>query len=105
MNISFWPIRAAYGKNYEEAELFYWERQKRGSQAEVDYLINIGPHIIPLEVKAGKTGRLKSIQIFLDEKNANFGIRISQSQLSFDKRVLSIPLYMIHELPRLVKSL
>ena len=95
----------AYAKNYQEANLFYWEREKHGSQAEVDYVINIGPKIFPIEVKAGKTGRLKSLQVFLDEKGLDLGIRISQHQFSLQRRVLSIPLYMIHELERLITSL
>ncbi len=94
----------AYAKSYQESHLFYWKREKLGSQAEVDYVINFGSTIHPVEVKAGKTGRLKSLQVFLNEKKLALGIRISQHQFSLQNRVLSIPLYMIHELERLVRS-
>lgn len=93
----------AYGKAYEETRLFYWEREKRGSQAEVDYVISIGPHIYPVEVKSGKSGRLRSLRIFLEEKKIPFGIRISQNELSFYNDILSVPLYMIFEITRLVQ--
>lgn len=95
----------AYEKKYKQAKLYYWEREKRSSQAEVDYITHIGPYIYPIEVKAGATGRLKSLQVFLDEKKIDIGIQISQNKLSFERRVLSVPLYMIHELPRIIKSL
>ena len=43
--------------------------------AEVDFVINVGPRILPLVVKAGKTGTLRSFQLFLKEKKAPLGIR------------------------------
>lgn len=95
----------AYGRTYEAQHLYYWEREKSSSEAEVDYVINIGANIIPLEVKAGKTGRLKSLHIFMQEKNAPLGIKVSQEPLAFDRGILSLPLYLLHELPRLVKLL
>lgn len=95
----------AYSANYQETALFYWQRDKRGSQAEVDYVINVGSGIYPVEVKSGKTGRLKSLRVFLEEKKSKLGIRISQQPFSYENGILSIPLYMIYEIPRLVKSI
>lgn len=95
----------AYHASYEPSRLFYWEREKKGSQAEVDYVFNIDTRIFPVEVKAGKTGRLKSINVFLTEKKQSVGIHISQNPLLYTKGILSLPFYMIHELPRLLKQL
>ncbi len=92
----------AYSEPYLPSKLFYWEREKRGSESEVDYVINVGEKIIPIEVKAGKTGSLKSLQVFLNEKQQKIGIRCSMKPLSFHDRVLSVPLYMISEIRRLV---
>lgn len=61
--------------------------------------------IFPVEVKAGKTGTLKSLRLFLKEKKAKFRIRVSQKQLSYNDKVLSIPLYMIGQIPRIVKNI
>lgn len=94
----------AYAKKYRENELYYWEREARSSSAEVDYLINHGASIFPIEVKAGTTGRLKSLQLFMEEKKCRFGIRLSERPLSFEKNVLSIPLYMMSEIPRLLSN-
>ena len=90
---------------YQERRLYFWERDKKSSQAEVDYVISIGANIIPIEVKAGKTGRLRSIKQFMEEKKSSIGLRISSHPLSLDNDILSIPLYLIEQIPRLLKSL
>ena len=92
----------AYSKPYLQSELFYWDRQKPNSSAEVDYVININDRIIPIEVKAGKTGSLRSMQLFLNEKQYNLGVRLALKPLEIYDRILSVPLYMIHETQRLV---
>ena len=92
----------AYRKPYMQSELFYWDRQKPSSSAEVDYVINVNDRIIPIEIKAGKTGSLRSLQLFLNEKNYDLGIRLSLKPLEVNHRVLSVPLYMISEIPRLL---
>ncbi len=93
----------AHSKNYEKPELYYWEKDK--SQAEVDYVMHFEGHIFPIEVKSGTTGRLKSIRVFMDEKKIKIGIRISPQTLSSHDGILSVPLYMISELPRLLAQL
>ena len=85
-------------------ELYYWAREKRGSSAEVDYLFPYGGQIFPVEVKAGHTGRLKSLHMFLDRYGAPFGIRMSQAPLSFGNRVLSVPIYAVSRLPDLIEE-
>jgi len=92
----------ALGKCFAEPELYYWHREVRGSAAEVDYLWQKDEYILPVEVKAGKTGTLRSLRVFLSEKKAPFGIRFSLHPLSFADSVLSIPLYAIEALPGLV---
>jgi len=86
-------------------QLYYWERDQKGALAEVDYVIQIGDQIFPVEVKAGTTGSFKSMAQFLIEKKPPFGIRISQRSLSFHERILSVPLYLISQLPRLIASI
>ncbi len=46
-------------------KLYYWSRETRGSSAETDYLIEIEQKIIPVEVKSGKAGSLKSLHLLL----------------------------------------
>ncbi len=104
-----------YGRAFfEEPELYYWSREKRQSSAEVDYVFSIGNRIIPVEVKAGKTGRLKSLHAFLREKRRAFGLRFNADMPSLledhidvpgegrlNYRVLSLPLYMVGQARRL----
>ena len=95
----------ALKKPYEEPDLFFWQRDAVGSESEVDYLFQYQDKIIPIEVKSGKTGTLKSMKLFLEEKKAPFGIRFSQLPLSFHEKILSIPLYAIESTPNLVEEL
>ncbi len=95
----------AYRNLYEEKQLYFWEREKKSSSAEVDYVFNIEGRIIPIEVKAGKTGRLRSLQQFMLEKEVPVGVRISMHPLSYERGILSVPFYMIKQLPRLLESL
>ncbi len=47
--------------------LYYWSRDARGSSAETDYLIEKEGEIIPIEVKSGRSGRLKSLHLLLNK--------------------------------------
>lgn len=94
-----------YGESYRKTKLFFWEREKMGSEAQVDYVIQHKSNIIPIEVKAGKGSRIRSMRQFMEEKKSPLGIRISQDPLSYDKGILSIPLYMMNEIPRLLDSI
>ncbi|MCI5123701.1 MAG: DUF4143 domain-containing protein, partial [Candidatus Electrothrix sp. AR5] len=102
---------------YEEPELFYWMREQRQASSEVDYVLSVGSRIFPVEVKAGKTGTLKSLQVFLQKKERSLGIRFNadlpslhEATFSLSKtsgmfRLLSLPLYLVEELPRLIRSI
>ena len=94
----------AYSPAYEETALFFWQREQRNSQAEVDYLMSVAGRVIPVEVKAGKTGRLRSLKQFMTDYDCPLGVRISQAPVSFEHGMLSVPLYAIDQLPRLIRE-
>jgi uncharacterized protein len=96
---------SAYTDSSKRSQLFYWQREKKTSDAEIDYLVTIDRHIIPIEVKAGAHGRLRSLQQFMTEKKSPLGIRISQHPLSFENNILSIPFYLIADLPKLCREM
>ena len=54
-----------YSQMRVKSGLYYWQRETRGSSAEVDYVIQKGNQLLPIEVKAGKTMKLKSLHAFL----------------------------------------
>lgn len=78
---------------YEKQSLYYWHREAKNSQAEVDYVIQIGKQIVPIEVKSGTKGGMKSMRIFLDEKNVDLGIRISLENYTAYDNIMTMPLY------------
>ncbi len=94
---------------YDIPELFFWEREKKNAAAEVDYLISEGSKIIPIEVKAGSSGHLKSLHLFLKEKEKNFGVKLSSQLPQIEKKdtttLLSLPLYFVMQLRRLCRTL
>jgi predicted AAA+ superfamily ATPase len=50
----------------QDSQLYYWSREARGSSAEVDYLAVVNGEILPVEVKSGPAGRLRSMRLLLD---------------------------------------
>jgi uncharacterized protein len=86
-----------------DGELFFWTRDQ--GSAEVDYLFVHQGIVYPVEVKAGKAGKLKSLHLFIREKKAPFGIKISQEPLKWEKDILSVPFYLTTQLSRLINSI
>jgi predicted AAA+ superfamily ATPase len=88
----------AYSPPDRKSSLYYWLREKSG-RAEIDYVTAINGHVIPIEVKSGITGSLKSLRLFLEKKKSTpYGIQLSQRNFFVDKagRIHSYPLYAIH---------
>lgn len=92
----------------------YWVRNKRGSIAEVDFVIVFDGKIIPIEVKSGHNARLKSIHQFMNDTNHDIAIRIWSGQFSVDNvktingklfRLVNLPFYMISALPHLLSEM
>ena len=106
------------GRPYEQPSLHYWMREARNSAAEVDYVIAVGQHVLPVEVKAGATGSLKSLHQFLAEKRCEVAIRLHAQPPSLlhdakklpngattQYRLLSLPLYLAGQTRRLASEL
>ncbi len=70
--------------------LFYWKNE---NTAEVDFIIQRGVDIIPIEVKSGLNTRSKSLNLFMKRYNIPYGIRISKKNFGFENNVKSVPLY------------
>ncbi|MFH1771314.1 MAG: AAA family ATPase [Candidatus Omnitrophota bacterium] len=95
----------AYMDPFQDNQLFFWARDKRRSMAEVDYLLTRNKYIIPIEVKAGRSGRLKSLHLFLEQKKSALGIKLSVENISLQDRILSLPLYMVSQIPYIADKL
>ncbi len=102
-----------FGPEYIDKQLYYWSRNKKNSEAEIDYLIEIDRSILPVEVKAGKAGTLKSLHIYMAEKKKNIALRVNadkpsiaqiktsvlseKKQLKAEYTLYSIPFYLLNE--------
>ena len=89
------------------ANLCFWVRKKKQSNAEIDFVILYDNNIIPIEVKTGTSGQMRSLFQFLDVAPHNFGIRIYSGELKIDnitslkgKKIwmLNLPFYLIGEI-------
>jgi uncharacterized protein len=102
---------------YIPPSLYYWQRGKKGAEAEIDYIIQYENQVIPVEVKAGATGTLKSLHQFVKEKKKTIAIRINSDVPrqgpvnvkdslgpSIEYTLLSLPFYLLGQLYRLIKS-
>lgn len=86
----------AYEHPLHKGELYYWAREKAGSEAEVDYVVQSGESVIPIEVKSGKGTTLKSMQMFLEShQQAPYGIRFSANNYSVYQKIRSYPLFAV----------
>jgi hypothetical protein len=78
---------------YDETELFYWHREALNSNAEVDFLIQKNNDIVPIEERSGSKGSMNSMYLFLKEKNAKFGYRLSLENFTEYENIKVFPLY------------
>ncbi len=106
---------------FEPPRLTYWLREMRSSNAEVDYVTSSGNRVIPIEVKAGKSGTLKSLQQFALQKNPDLGVRfdlnppdiqdithtarVADGKVPVSYTLLTLPLYLVEELSRLLEEI
>ncbi len=95
----------AYQDPFSPSQVYFWARDKRGAQAEIDYVVNVKSMILPIEVKSGATGKLKSLRLFMQEKSSPVGFKISTAPLGLEQNILSLPIYLIWKLPELIEAL
>ncbi len=89
----------AYSDPQKFQSLHYWIREAKSSSAEVDYLLEQNSQIIPIEVKAGVSGRQKSLNIFLEEKNhISEGVLFSKEKFHKKNKTIYLPLYAVRTL-------
>lgn len=92
-------------------ELFYWENLERNATSEVEYVIAKNARCLPVEVKAGTSGKMKSLRLFMNRKNLSTGIRcslenfgmlevsdIDETGHSVSRKIGILPLYAVWRL-------
>ena len=106
------------GHGNEEPALWYWFREARSSSAEVDYLAAPTNHVLPIEVKAGTGGAMRSLHVFMAEQKLTWAARFNSAAPLIQDidttaatgkparyHLLSLPAYAVECLPRLAKEM
>lgn len=70
----------------------YWQSD---GKAEVDFVLQSGDRVIPVEVKKGKRNRSKSLGVFAEKYKAAYSMRISKKNFGFENGIRSVPLYAV----------
>jgi len=101
----------------DEPLLYYWQ-QSGGRHGEIDLLVEIDQHIVPVELKAGSAGSMKSLHQFMHDKKLAFAVRVDTNPPSLQNldlkttqgdraayTLLAIPGYLLWRLPQLCSPL
>jgi predicted AAA+ superfamily ATPase len=101
---------------FQSPAVFYWNRQKSGTSSEIDYLTVYNDQVIPVEVKSGTVGSMKSLQMFikLKKKKPAFALRflsnfpenktIVETDTGHTYQLISLPHYLVEHWRRYVDS-
>lgn len=71
-------LRLAGDLSGDGPELYYWQREG-GRPGEIDYLLQVGTHIVPVELKAGTAGSMKSLHQFMFDKHLTVALRLDEN--------------------------
>lgn len=89
----------------------FWVREKKDANAEVDLVFQYRNYLIPVEVKAGPQGRLRSLHQFMDACGHPYAVRLLANELGIEEAVtpsgtpyklLNLPYYLAVKLPEYV---
>lgn len=82
----------------DASQLFYWYRSVKGSDAEVDYLVQYEGAPVPVEVKSGSRGTLKSLRLYIEEFGCKKAFVLSQRNIERMEETTFLPLYLASRL-------
>jgi len=91
------------------SNLHFWVREKANSSSEVDLIYQHEQYLIPVEVKSGSHGRLRSLHQFIDRTNHSYALRLLSNTLSIEKvsttsgkpyTLLNLPYYLATRIPQ-----
>lgn len=94
-----WEMIKSYNPRMQ-LDIFYWENISKGTSAEVDYVTACNMLVLPIEVKSGTSGKMKSLRSFMEAKHLNVAVRSSLENfamldLANNSKIYIIPLYAI----------
>lgn len=89
------------------SSLHFWVREKKDSSAEVDYLFVYEGKLIPVEVKSGTAGKLKSLHLFMDMAPHIMAVRFYAGEMNITEAIsatgkkyqlLNLPYYLVSQI-------
>jgi predicted AAA+ superfamily ATPase len=89
----------------------FWVRDKAYASAEVDLVYQFKNYIIPIEIKSGKTGTLKSLHQFINRTNHNYAVRIYGGEFNIQDqhtpegkayKLMNLPYYLGTKIPEYI---
>lgn len=89
-------------------KLNYWTREDKDATAELDFVWQHRGKVIPIEVKSGKSGKLRSLHQFVNRSEHPWSVRIYSGRFSIEETktiagkkfwLMNLPFYLIHRLP------
>ena len=80
-------------KTLKDLNIYYWTNDR--NSAEIDFLVDNGAAIIPMEVKAEVNLQSKSLKTFRDKFNPEISVRTSMADYKKEDWLINLPLYVI----------
>lgn len=78
---------------------YYWSAEN--STGELDFLVQCSGKIIPVEVKAEENLKARSLKVFTEKYELDFGIRTSMSDFRNEEKIINLPLYALSQFTEL----
>ena len=91
----------------------FWIRNKKNSDAEVDFVIQSDSKVIPIEVKSGHNAKLRSLHLFMEETPHDIAVRVWSQPFSVDEvstqtgkkfKLINLPFYYIGALEEILNK-
>ncbi len=80
-------------KSNKDIPVFYWSAER--ATAELDFLVQLGVNVVPIEVKSEENLQAKSLKSFVEKYNTKVNVRTSMSDYRKEDWLINIPLYSI----------
>ena len=87
-------------KSNKDLPIFYWSAER--ATAELDFLVQLGTFVVPIEVKSKENLQAKSLKLFVEKYNTLINVRTSMSDFRKDDWLINIPLYSIGNIENII---
>ncbi len=99
------------GEIFVSERLNFWTREQKNAQAEVDFILQIDGHLVPVEVKSGGSGKLRSLLLYMDLVQDDIAVRFWSGKSGTEELIskngkpfilINLPLYAAGNLKEMI---